>query len=147
MNQMIHDPEMHISYDELLYQHNKTLEELETMPVWADEYQFDDDESSSSLLPTVLWDIRLRQYLLVLHLPFAQRVDTNPRYCYSRVVCLSTANTILDRHSKPSLSGNYSLNLLREDVFQSTLAMCRSIISWSVLQGIDLSLFHYVRQV
>jgi hypothetical protein len=149
MNQMTDHPEMDISYDELLNQHAKAMEELNQLPLTDDGYRSDgdDNESPSSELPTFLWSIRLRQYLLVLHLPFAQKADMDARFSYSRIVCLTTANTILDQYSKPTLSRNYSINLLREDVFRSTLAVCRSIMCWNIVEGKDPPFSHCTIQV
>jgi hypothetical protein len=135
MNRIINDPKIHLSYDGLLHYHSRTMEELEKMPRWVDTHRRNDNASSVSALPALLLDIQLRQYLLLLHLPYAQHADSKSRYSYSRMVCLNAANTILEHHSKLVASGNFTLNLLRHDVFRSALAMCHSVILWKSVQS------------
>jgi hypothetical protein len=135
VNRIINDPKINLSYDEMLQYHARMMEELETMPSWVDANRNTNNVPSSSTLPALLLDIQLRQYLLLLHLPFAQLADENSRYCYSRMVCLNGANNILDYHSKLAASGNYVLNLLRGDVFRSALVVCHSVISWNSSHG------------
>jgi len=77
----------------------------------------------------------LRQFILSLHLPYAQRVGTDWRYSYSRMVCIDTAYTILEHHWKLGSNGNYTLNFLREDVFRAGLALCHSAISGKAVQS------------
>jgi hypothetical protein len=135
VNQIINDPKINLSYDEMLQYHVRIMEELDTMPSWVDANRNNTNAASSSTLPALLLDIQLRQYLLLLHLPFAQLADENSRFTYSRMVCLNGANNILDYHSKLAASGNYVLNLLRGDVFRSALVVCHSVISWNSSQG------------
>jgi hypothetical protein len=138
MNRAINDSMIQMSYDEVLHYHNRTSEELDALPKWVDDQRRNESGISASsppTLPAFLLDIQLRQYLLLLHLPFAQQADSNLRYSYSRMVCLNTANTIIEHHSKLAKSGNYSLIISRDDVFRSSLAMCHNLISWKAVHG------------
>jgi hypothetical protein len=138
MNRAINDPMVQMSYDEALHYHNRTAEELDALPRWVDIHRRSEmgvSRPSPSKLPAFLLDIQLRQYLLLLHLPFAQQADSNLRYSYSRMVCLNTANTIIEHHSKLAANGNYRLMISRDDVFRSALAMCHNLISWKAVQG------------
>jgi hypothetical protein len=135
ISQAINDPHKQISYDEMLSYHNMIMEDLDTMPPWVRSNRRTNTTTTPATMPALLLDIQLRQYLIILHLPFARHADVDPRYRFSRTVCLNAANTILEFHSKLIATGNYTLNLLREDVFRSALAMCHSIMSWNATQG------------
>jgi hypothetical protein len=89
--------------------------------------------SIPSALAGRLLDIQMRQFLALLHLCFAQQEDGLSRYDgYSRMVCLSAANAILEHHVRHVESGNWSLVFLRGDIFRAALAMCHSIIPHSM---------------
>lgn len=135
MNQLINDTRSKMSYKSTQHYHARVMTELENMPLWIDAHRRSDNASSPAALPALLLDIQLRQFLLLLHLPFAQQADHISRYGYSRMVCLNTANTILGYHSKLAASGNCNLLFLREDVFRSAMAMCHSIIAWRSIQS------------
>jgi hypothetical protein len=135
MNQVINQPRSKLSYDEMLHYHNRTMEELDAMPAWVDVERRTNSITSTSAVPALLLDVQLRQYLLLLHLPFAQQADINERYRYSKMVCLNAANIILNHHFKLAASDNRTLNHLRDDVFRAALAMCHSIIFWNAAQG------------
>jgi hypothetical protein len=136
VNRIINDPKAHITYDEMLHYHARIMQELESLPSWVDNNRNTNTAATSSTMSALFLDIQLRQYLLLLHLPFAQYADQNPRFGYSRMVCLNGANNILDYHCKLAATGNHVLNLLRQDVLRSALAVCHSIISWNSSQGL-----------
>lgn len=54
-----------------------------------------------SRLQTNLVDMVLRRYLLTLHRPFAAKSHLEPRYYYSRKMCLDTAMIILSHTGSP----------------------------------------------
>jgi hypothetical protein len=135
INRIINESRMQSSYDQLLQYHDKVIAELGAMPAWVDSHRQNITALSPAAIPALLLDIQLRQYLLLIHLPFAQLADANARYVYSRMICLNAANLILEYHCKLAASGYHSLIFLRGDIFRAGLAMCHSIISWNSIKG------------
>jgi hypothetical protein len=134
LNKFINNISASLSFKELLAYDDKILQELQSLPEWAKSFQRSNVVNLPSVVAAMTLDIQLRQYLLPIHIPFAQQAEFNIRHSYSRLVCINTASIILEYHSKLTASGNCCLNLLREDVFRAALSICHHLTLWKALK-------------
>jgi Fungal specific transcription factor domain len=136
LNDLINNTSARLSYDDLLSYDERLTQALESLPKWVQSAQ---ESESTSMVPAVLLDIQLRQFQLSLHIPFARQVGTNPRYKYSKMMCVNNANRILELHLKLAQNGRHTLNVLRDDVFRASMAMCHNMVLWGSLKSKLLS--------
>lgn len=137
LNDLINNTSARLSYDDLLSYDERITKALESLPKWVHSAL---DSGNVAMVPAVLLDIQLRQFQLSLHIPFARRVGTNPRYKYSKMMCVNNANRILELHLKLAGSGLHTLNVLRDDVFRASMAMCHNMVLWGSLKSKSRSL-------
>jgi hypothetical protein len=134
LNRLINDSSSNLSFEELLRYDEMILQELEQLPQWAKSLLGNDVVSSPSVVAAMTLDIRLRQYLLPLHIPFVQQAGFNIRHSYSRPVRINTSSTTLEYPSKLAASGNPCLHLLRDHVFRAALSLSHHTILWNALK-------------
>ncbi|KAE9965339.1 hypothetical protein BLS_007695 [Venturia inaequalis] len=132
LNDLINNTSARLSYDDLLSYDERITKALESLPKWVHSAL---DSGNVAMVPAVLLDIQLRQFQLSLHIPFARRVGTSPRYKYSKMMCVNNANRILELHLKLAGSGLHTLNVLRDDVFRASMAMCHNMVLWGSLKS------------
>ena len=129
---LINNPKSNLQYDEVMYHEGKLLQMIKELSRWED---VDGLRSADSRTPWVLLDIQLRQLLLLLHGPWARQTESNPRYSYSRMVCINAAKSILDQYSSLTRSGNYALLVFRNDVVRAALSICHNFSISRVIRG------------
>jgi hypothetical protein len=112
---VINDPNSDLQRDDILAYEDQINHELDAIPRWTNP----ESEQASILL-----DLQLRQYLILLHSPLARRDGLQARY--SRMVCFETSRHILDQHSKLLASDDFSLVFLRQDVFRAAISICQN---------------------
>ena len=105
-----------ISYGAVLDYEQQITEALHSLPKWTDK---------NSSLALALLELQLRQFLLLLHTPPARQSGSS-QSSYSRIACFDTSRNILNLHSKLISSGNFSLCLLRHDVYRAALSICHN---------------------
>lgn len=133
VNSLANDLASRSRYEEVLNYEERILKELEKLPNWK-------DLEGTSNMAHLLLDIQLRQFLILLHAPFARQTDTtNPRFSLSRMVCLNAACEIIDKHSQLASSGNHLLLLFRHDYFRGALAICHNMYTSLSVQSMYLS--------
>ncbi|KAG0650421.1 Transcription factor lepE [Hyphodiscus hymeniophilus] len=113
---LVNDPSSSMSFDEVLKYEQQIIETLKTIPEWRDR----DITQVSTLL-----DLQLRQFLLLIHNQYARQKDTSQSR-YSRMVCFETAKHILDQHHRLISSDNFTLSLVRDDVYRAALSICHN---------------------
>lgn len=123
LNAFVNEPGSTWRYDDILAFDKEIMQSLDALPRWTDNPAA--VGQGPTLIPQMLLDLQLRQYLLLLHSPFALEVETNSRYAYSKWVCVNTISTILDHHSRLLASGSHVLLMMRHDIFCAALTMCR----------------------
>jgi hypothetical protein len=116
---LINDTRSNLGYEQVLRYEQQINDELDAIPKWAEGEKKHVDQASALL------DLQLRQYLIMLHAPFARRSHSSQNR-YSRMVCFETSKFILDLHSKLTSSGNFTLSLLRKDVLYAALSTCHN---------------------
>lgn len=65
----------------------------------------------------ILFDLFVRRFILSLHHPFALKAISDPRYAYSRQICIDTSMAILSHLSQPSELDVRQLQLKGTGVF------------------------------
>lgn len=128
-----------LQYEEVLNYEEMITNELEKLPP-----QLESGESQNiqgmPLVARTLLDIQLRQFLIMLHAPFAREAGTNSRYLVSRMMCFNAAASIIEQYSKLARSGSSMLLLLRHDYFRGALIICHNLyISMSIQSTLSTS--------
>jgi hypothetical protein len=137
LTSLLNELSFHAQYEEILGYDEKVMQKLQDIPSRADSQSI---QEFPDLLHTLL-DIQLRQFLILLHSPFARQAESNSRYSFSKMVCFNAASSILDQHSKLTASGNHTLLLFRNDVFRAALSICHNIHVSSAIRSRCLNIF------
>jgi len=127
INALVNDHTSPMQYEDILPLHDKIMQHLEDLPRWPD--------SNSSSYARMLLDIQLRQHLLLLHGPFAQRRGCNSRHDYSRTVCLNAASSLINQHAKLTESGNFVPTMFRQDVLRAGLSISHNVFLSTLSPG------------
>ncbi|KAE8381654.1 hypothetical protein BDV26DRAFT_255191 [Aspergillus bertholletiae] len=120
LNSRINDLVSDLPYEDILRYEDMIMNELQALPPQADSNKDTNDGALSPMARTVL-DLQLRQFLVLLHAPFARKTEPNSRYAVSRMVCFNAAASMVDQHWRLLQSGNPLLLLLRHDYFRGAL--------------------------
>jgi hypothetical protein len=115
-----------LKYDEQIISH---LQQLETNAC-SEEPGI---KARHALSETVL-DLQLRQFLLLLHTPFAVDQQQSSRASTSRLACLNAASTVIESCSKLSRTNYNFISLTRTDLFRSAFVICQVIEAMRGLQ-------------
>jgi len=122
---LINDPSHQMQHSEVLqYEHQITLA-LNSIPRWT---------SPQSTLASSLLALQLRQFLILIHTPFARKSDSSHAR-YSRLICFENAQAILDIHSQLLATNNFALPFLREDVSRAALSICHNTFLCTLESG------------
>ena len=133
---LVNDPGSSIPYDEVLKYEQQITEALDSIPKWE---RFETTQASTLL------DLQLRQYFLLIHTPYARK-SSSSHSRYSRMICFETAKHMLDQYRRLISSNNFTISLLRDDVYRAALSICHNIFlcslkpSLSALITISLSM-------
>jgi hypothetical protein len=113
--QLLNNPTTKLPYAEVLAYDSQLHSMVSSLPNW--------DESEGAL-PSALLDLELRQFLLMLHRPYAKLAAKDTRFSYSFAACVNAANSMISIHDDLRRRNVLLLNHLRIDVFRviTTLA-------------------------
>lgn len=142
LNSRVNDPSSPLQYEEVLDYEEMIMKELQRLPprVEADENQ-DPGQKGMSAMARTLLDLQLRQFLILLHAPFARQKSNNPRNAVSRMVCLNAAASILDQYSQLTKSGDLLPLLLRQDCYRAALIICHNLYTSITIQSMSLTIY------
>jgi hypothetical protein len=142
LSEVVNTSAEHLSYDEVLSYDDQIKRALSDLPEWVKQKNdgLSASPAGSSGASAALLELQLRQFLLLLHIPFARRPELDSRSNLSRMTCIDTAVRILQIHLQLGQSGVQSirshwLNLMREDVFRSIMAICYNLVLWRGLNS------------
>lgn len=138
LSAILNNPTINLSFDDVRHYEQKIVHELNTLPLWAHPESPRDPRSEAT---AVLLNVQLRQYLILLHAPFARQARHDPQFSYSRSVCLDSCRMILQSHIRLGKSGNHFLSMLRGDILQASLSMCHNLFlsTTSTFRSLSLS--------
>jgi hypothetical protein len=113
--QLLNTPTTEKHYSDVLHYDAQLTSMISSLPAWTD---------SRATLPSALLELQLRQYLLIMHRPYARLAAKNQRYTYSFTACIDSASAILATYDNLISKGILALNHLRSDVLRvgATLA-------------------------
>ncbi|OGM49892.1 hypothetical protein ABOM_001524 [Aspergillus bombycis] len=120
LNSRMNDLTSDLPYEDTLRYEDLIMSELQKIPSLTDSRNDTTDKSLSQMARVVL-DLQLRQFLVLLHAPFARKRENNTRYAVSRMVCFNAAASMIDQHWRLVQAGNPMLLLLRHDYFRGAL--------------------------
>ncbi|KAE8141325.1 fungal-specific transcription factor domain-containing protein [Aspergillus pseudotamarii] len=120
LNSRMNDLTSDLPYEDILRYEDIIMNELRKLPSPVENNENTNDSRLSQMARTVL-DLQLRQFLVLLHAPFARKTEGNSRYAVSRMVCFNAAASMIDQHWRLVQSGNPMLLLLRHDYFRGAL--------------------------
>ena len=112
--QLLNDPSSDLQYSDILHFDAQVHAMLSSLPSWDDEH---------STLPHALLQLQLRQYLLIMHKPFARLAAKNKRFMYSFTACVDAASSIIATHDELISKGSLALNHFRNDVVRVGLTL------------------------
>jgi hypothetical protein len=128
--QLLNDPSEQLQYSEVLLYDAQIHDLLSSLPKWDD---------SRATIPTALLQLQLRQFLLILHNPFAKLAPKNERYVYSLTTCVDAAGTMINTHNELVMKGIIGVNNMRNDVVRVALTLSRIIYLNCELHGLTKS--------
>lgn len=132
LNSLGNDLSSPLQYEEVLNYEETVTKELQRLPAWTEPGENQGVQGPTTLAKTLL-DVQLRQFLILLHAPFARQAGTNSRYLVSRMICFNAAASIIEQYSQLKRSGSSLLLLLRHDYFRGALIICHHMfISLSI---------------
>ncbi|BAE65641.1 unnamed protein product [Aspergillus oryzae RIB40] len=122
LNSRMNDLTSDLPYEDILRYEDMIMSELRKLPSPTESNEDTTDRKLSQMARVVL-DLQLRQFLVLLHAPFARKTEINSRYAVSRMVCFNAAASLIDQHWRLVQSGNPMLLLLRHDYFRGALSL------------------------
>lgn len=127
INSALNNQATPLTYDETMSFAEKVVAELEKIPSWTGREE--------AVVPRMLLDIQLRQFLVLLHEPFARKAGSEPRYTYSRTACFDAAASVIDQHHKIMSMGNKTVLLpLWNDTARAAISIIHNAFMSSLSQ-------------
>jgi len=112
---LINGPESQMPYEDVLLYDKKIMQHLDDIPHWTDP---------KGLVPRILLQLQLQQFLLVLHRPYARDESWGSRHDYSAIIHLRSAITMIDLQDQLIKTGSSFLSLFRNDLLGAALSIC-----------------------
>ncbi|KAF3400926.1 hypothetical protein DPV78_006061 [Talaromyces pinophilus] len=125
LNSMINDLSSPLVHENVLDYEDMITRELQRLPS-SGAIHTQAHENKRRIMVKSLLDIQLRQFLVMLHAPFARQTQTSSRYSLSRITCLTAAAEIVKMYSDLIATGNFAILLQRSDYFRAALVICQS---------------------
>lgn len=125
LNSMINDLSTPLVHENVLEYEDMITKELQRLPSIGTNHRTA-HENGRRIMVRSLLDVQLRQFLVMLHAPFAHQTQTSSRYTLSRISCLNAATEIVKIYSDQIANGDFTLLLQRSDYFRAALAICQS---------------------
>ncbi|KAK0650412.1 Transcription factor lepE [Lasiodiplodia hormozganensis] len=127
INSALNNAAAPLTYDETMAYAEKVVAELEKIPAWSGR---DDSKITRMLL-----DIQLRQFLVLLHEPFARKAGSDSRFQYSRTACFDSAASVIEQHYKIMSMGNKTVLLpLWNDTARAAISIIHNAFMSSLAQ-------------
>lgn len=114
LTKILNDPSSHLQYTDVLHYDEQIASTLDELPAWSDP---------RATTPVALLGLQLRQYLLVLHKPYARLASKEKRFAYSYTASVDAADSIITTHDDLAAQGSLILNHFRNDVVRVGMAL------------------------
>lgn len=119
LNSLVNDLGTPLQWEQVVNFEELIKSELENLPSWTQS-----SENNTGSLPGALLQMQLHQFLILLHMPFARKMDSNSRCCVSRMICFQAAQKILELIQSLPLHKYLFILLSRQEYFRAALAVC-----------------------
>lgn len=120
-----------MNYEQVLAQDEKLMQCLAEIPNWDTMHTTPRDQQTlghARLARSLLW-LQIQQLVILLHRPFAQDGQHVFRYRYSRSSCVTSAISVLNRYNKPDIATDFSLVVMRTDLFRAAFSLCYDLVT------------------
>ncbi|KAF1994474.1 hypothetical protein P154DRAFT_567319 [Amniculicola lignicola CBS 123094] len=118
--QLLNNPSTNLQYSDVLHYDAQITSILSSFPTWS---------SPESVVSGALLNLQLRQFLLILHRPYAILAATNSRFAYSFTACANAASSIIGSHDLLIQRNIFALNHIRNDIFRA--AMTTAMVAYN----------------
>jgi hypothetical protein len=120
LNSLVNNLGLPLQWEQVVDYEELVKSELESLPAWMRS----GPSSRGGALSGAILQIQLQQLLILLHMPFARKMDSNSRCSVSRMICFQAAQRILDQVRQLSQHQYSFILLFRQDYFRAALAVC-----------------------
>ncbi|KAL6709655.1 hypothetical protein ACN47E_001083 [Coniothyrium glycines] len=114
LTQLLNDPSSEIRHADVMHYDAQLQSALTTLPRWTGD---------RARIPSALLQLQLRQFLLILHKPYARLAAKHERFSYSFITIVDAASSIISTHNDLLDQGMLSLNHSRNDVVRVGLTL------------------------
>lgn len=128
--QLLNTPSSDLQYADVLHFDAQIRAAISALPQWDDQ---------RSAIPSALLLLQLRQYLLVLHKPYARLASRNSRFVYSFTTCMDVCSSTITIHNDLLSKGILSLNNSRNDVIRVGLTLSQVVYHNCILNVVKSS--------
>ncbi|KAF2463549.1 uncharacterized protein BDR25DRAFT_297899 [Lindgomyces ingoldianus] len=118
LTQLLNNPTTSLHYSDVLHYDAQITSLLASLPSWS---------NSRATVPSALLDLQLRQFLVILHQPYALLASSNPRFSYSFTACINAASAVLSLYDGMIEKGIFVLNHARNDVFRTAITLSQVV--------------------
>ena len=118
LTQLLNTPTSDLQYSDVLHYDAQIHAAISALPHWNDD---------RAVIPSALLHLQLRQYLLILHKPYAKLASTNDRFMYSFTTCVDTCSSMITTHDTLISKSTLFLSNFRNDVVRVGLTLSQVI--------------------
>jgi len=130
----INTAKTYMPYTDVLAYDAQITSRLHSLPQWTSSPDLSTLDRPKAILPQFLLENDLRQIQLMLHRPCMRIAARNPRYTYSRTICLETATAILDKLVNLPPDQRSVAAQLGPDLYRATFTLCHSLYVSSIVR-------------
>ncbi|KAF2266273.1 hypothetical protein CC78DRAFT_491947 [Lojkania enalia] len=118
LTQLLNNPTTDLQYSDVLHYDTQINQLLTSLPSWKDP---------RSTIPSALLDLQLRQFILMLHYPYAKLAASNSRFGFSFTACVNAANSILSVYENFISESIFTVNHFRNDIFRTGMTIAQIV--------------------
>ncbi|KAF2649583.1 hypothetical protein K491DRAFT_610463 [Lophiostoma macrostomum CBS 122681] len=115
---VLNNPAANIQYADVLHFGNRIASILATHPDWHD---------AQAAIPAAMLDLQLRQFLLMLHRPYAKLAPKSSRFSYSFTAVVDTASRMLSLCEELLDKSLFILSHSRNDVLRIVITLAQVV--------------------
>jgi hypothetical protein len=126
LTQLLNTPSSDLHYPDVLHYDAQIHAAISSLPHW---------DVDRAAIPSALLQLQLRQYLLILHKPYAKLTPRNERFMYSFTTCVDVCSSMIATHDTLISKGILVLNNFRNDVIRVALTLSQVVYENSARYG------------
>ncbi|KAJ5119360.1 hypothetical protein N7448_010029 [Penicillium atrosanguineum] len=122
LNSVVNDISSPLQWEQIASYEELVTAELEKLPSWTKSTT----DIKKGILAGSILQIQLRQFLILLHTPFAKKRSPNSRCSVSRMICFQAAMNTLEQVQQLTKHNYYFFLLFRQEYFRAALVVCHN---------------------